>query len=70
MRRPSLDDVAAILAVVRASDIAALGQPDFSAEDVREVLTAPDVDPARDSWLALAPDGEVVGWAYLEDSNR
>ncbi|MFC6016496.1 GNAT family N-acetyltransferase [Plantactinospora solaniradicis] len=70
VRRPTLDDVPAILAVVQASDIAALGHADFSAEDVREVLTAPDVDPARDSWLALEPGGGIVGWAYLEDSNR
>ncbi|MGI5215223.1 GNAT family N-acetyltransferase [Plantactinospora sp. CA-290183] len=70
VRRPSLDDVPVILGVVHASDIAALGHPDFSAEDVREVLTAPDLDPARDSWLAVDPAGEVVGWSYLEDSNR
>ncbi|HEX2771483.1 MAG TPA: GNAT family N-acetyltransferase [Micromonosporaceae bacterium] len=66
-RRPTLDDVPAILAVVHASDIAAVGYPDFSPEDVREALTAPNVDPARDSWLALDPGGEVVGWAYLEN---
>ncbi|MFD0968340.1 GNAT family N-acetyltransferase [Plantactinospora endophytica] len=70
VRRPTLDDVPAILAVVHASDIAALGRPDFSAEDVREVLTAPDLDLARDTWLALDPAGEVRGWSYLEDSNR
>ncbi|MEE6259880.1 GNAT family N-acetyltransferase [Plantactinospora sonchi] len=67
-RRPVLDDVPAILAVVHASDIAALGHPDFSADDVREALTAPGLDPTRDSWLAVAPDGEVVAWSYLEDS--
>ncbi|GFJ91286.1 GNAT family N-acetyltransferase [Phytohabitans rumicis] len=61
-RRPTLDDVPAILAVV--SD-----QPDFGADDVREALTAPSFDPARDSWLALAPDGTVVGWAYLDNPN-
>ncbi|MFY1670814.1 GNAT family N-acetyltransferase [Plantactinospora sp. WMMB334] len=70
VRRPCLDDVPAILAVVQASDIAALGHPDFSADDVREALTSPDLDPDRDSWLALGPDGEVRGWSYLEDSHR
>lgn len=66
-RRPTLDDISAILAVVHASDIAAVGHPDFSPEDVREALTAPNVDPARDSWLAVDPQGAVVGWAYLEN---
>ncbi|GAB2926405.1 hypothetical protein GCM10027280_12150 [Micromonospora polyrhachis] len=69
-RRPTLDDIPAILAVVHASDIASVGQPDFSPEDVREALTAPNVDPADDSWLALDPDGAVVGWAYLENPAR
>lgn len=69
-RRPTLDDVPAILAVVHASDIAAVGYPDFSPEDVREALTAPNVDPARDSWLAIDRDGEVVAWAYLENQGR
>jgi ribosomal protein S18 acetylase RimI-like enzyme len=70
LRRPTLDDVDAILAVVHASDLAAIGYPDFSAEDVREVLTSPDTDPARDSWLALDPAGDVVAWAYLENPAR
>lgn len=69
-RRPSLDDVPAILAVVHASDIASVGEPDFSADDVREALTAPNFDPARDSWLAIDPEGTVAGWAYLENPHR
>ena len=52
-RRPTLADIPAILAVVHASDVAALGHPDFSSDDVREALTAPNADPARDSWLAI-----------------
>ena len=66
-RRPTLDDIPAILALVHASDIAALGEPDFSADDVREALTGPHTDPAQDCWLAVAPDGEIVGWAYPEN---
>jgi ribosomal protein S18 acetylase RimI-like enzyme len=67
VRRPTLDDVDEILAVVRASDEVALGYPDFSADDVREALTGPNSDPARDSWLAVDTDGAIVGWAYLEN---
>ena len=68
-RRPTLDDVPAILALVHASDIAAMGQADFSPEDVREALTAPYMDPTRDSWLTLDPAGEIVGWAYIENTS-
>ncbi|MFC4020635.1 GNAT family N-acetyltransferase [Micromonospora sp. GCM10011542] len=66
-RRPTLDDVAAILAVVRAADTFAIGHPDFDAEDVEASLTAPYFDPARDSWLALDPDDTVVGWATVDN---
>jgi mycothiol synthase len=63
-RRPTLDDVPAILSLVHASDIAAVGEPDCSADDIREMLTEPHTDSARDSWLVLDPAGDVVGWAY------
>ncbi|MEH0935225.1 GNAT family N-acetyltransferase [Micromonospora psammae] len=66
-RRPTLDDVPAILAVVHAADTFAIGHPDFDAEDVRACLTAPFFDPARDSWLAVDPDGTVVAWATVDN---
>ena len=70
LRRPTLNDIDTILAVVHAHDIATVGEPDFSPEDVQEALSAPNVDPSRDSWLALDPTGAVVAWAYLENPNR
>ncbi|HEY0700160.1 MAG TPA: GNAT family N-acetyltransferase [Micromonospora sp.] len=66
-RRPTLDDVPVLLELARASDVAALGYPDFSLDDVHDALAAPNVDPAQDSWLAVDPDGVVAGWAYLEN---
>ncbi|MGW3897885.1 N-acetyltransferase family protein [Micromonospora profundi] len=66
-RRPTLDDVPAILTVVHAADTFAIGHPDFDAEDVEASLTAPYVDPTRDSWLAVDPDGTVVGWATVDN---
>jgi mycothiol synthase len=64
LRRPTLDDVPAILELAHASDIASVGEPDFTVDDVRETFTEPHTDPARDSWLALDADGTIVGWAY------
>ncbi|MEV4118170.1 GNAT family N-acetyltransferase [Micromonospora sp. NPDC049645] len=66
-RRPTLDDVAAILAVVHAADTFAIGHPDFDAEDVVASLTGPHFDPARDSWLAIDPEDAVVGWATVDN---
>ncbi|GAA2218243.1 GNAT family N-acetyltransferase [Micromonospora olivasterospora] len=66
-RRPTLDDVPAILAVVHAADTFAIGHPDFDAEDVKAALAAPHVDPARDSWLVTGPDGVAVAWAIVDN---
>ena len=68
LRRPTLDDVPEILKLVHASDIAAVGEPDFTAEEVREALTAPNTDLTADCWLALDSGGEIVGWAYPDNS--
>ncbi|MDI6099751.1 GNAT family N-acetyltransferase [Actinoplanes sp. NEAU-A12] len=67
-RRPTLDDVPAILELVHASDIAAVGAPDYTSDEVRDDLTTPNTDPARDSWLALDVSGKVVGWAFPGNS--
>ncbi|RSM65193.1 GNAT family N-acetyltransferase [Actinoplanes sp. ATCC 53533] len=69
IRRPVLDDVPEILRLAHASDIAAVGEPDFTTEEVREALTAPHTDPARDCWLALDAAGEIVGWAYPSNAS-
>ncbi|UQU65599.1 GNAT family N-acetyltransferase [Couchioplanes caeruleus] len=63
-RRPTLDDIPEILALARASDIAAVGEPDFTAEDVREALTGVNTDMSRDCWVAVDEGGAIVGWAY------
>ena len=64
IRRPTLDDVPAILEMVHASDIAAVGEPDFTLDEVREELTGPNTDMSRDCWVALDETGRIVGWAY------
>ncbi|GGM32220.1 GNAT family N-acetyltransferase [Dactylosporangium sucinum] len=82
IRGCTLRDVPAILVVTRASDIASLGEPDWSEAEVVETLTAPNHDPAVDSWLAFVPDGDADGgadrgadgdpiaWAYVDNPQR
>jgi mycothiol synthase len=67
-RRPTLSDVPQILKLVHASDMAAVGTPDFTADEVREALTGPNTDMNRDCWLALDDGGEIVGWAYPDNA--
>ncbi|BAL92676.1 hypothetical protein AMIS_74560 [Actinoplanes missouriensis 431] len=64
LRRPTLADAPAILALVHASDIAAVGEPDFTLDEVHEELTGPNTDMSRDCWLAIDPAGGTAGWAY------
>ncbi|MEV0132007.1 GNAT family N-acetyltransferase [Dactylosporangium sp. NPDC050688] len=70
VRGCTLRDVPAILAITRASDIAALGEPDWSEDEIVATLTAPTEDPAVDTWLAAGPDGEPVAWAYVDNPQR
>jgi len=68
-RRPTLDDVPELLRLAHASDIAAVGEPDFTVDDVRVALTAPNTDPERDCWVVLDAAGEIVGWAYPDNAS-
>lgn len=61
-RTATADDADVILPVVHASDIAALGYPDFTADEVRETLT----EPRTESWLVFAGPS-AVAWGYLSN---
>lgn len=63
-RRPTLDDVPDLLKLTHASDLAAVGEPDFGTDDVREALTDANTDMTVDCWVALDADDTIVGWAY------
>lgn len=67
LRPPTEADVSAILAVVAAADVAVLGAVDFTTEDVRDALAAPNQSPQRDHWLVEGPDGTLLGWGYLQN---
>jgi mycothiol synthase len=68
-RRPTMEDLPAILALVHASDMASIGQTDFTPDEVREALTDPGTDMSRDSWVALDQTGTIVGWTYPHNAN-
>ncbi len=70
IRTPTLDDVPEILAVVHASDVAAVGEPDFTTDEVVEILAAPNHDPKKDSWVVLDETQRIVGWAYIDNPSR
>jgi mycothiol synthase len=69
LRRPTFDDLPAILAMVHASDMAAVGEADFTPDEVREALTDSGTDMERDSWVALDETGTIVGSTYPHNAN-
>jgi mycothiol synthase len=66
LRPPEPDDAHAVLDLIIARDIADLGRPDYTLEDVRSDWVAPGIDIARDAWLAEA-NGTPLGYALLDD---
>ena len=69
-RPATTDDIDAIHAAVAASD--RVDHPTWVTprEEVAEVFELSHVDPARDTMLAIAPDGSVaaMGWAMVHPS--
>lgn len=57
-------DAAALVELVNA-DSAHVGNPiRDSIDDMMEELTGSDIDVARDTLIAVAPDGSAIGWAF------
>ena len=66
LRAPEPDDADAVLELIIARDIADLGRPDYTLEDVRSDWAAPGLDVAHDAWLA-EDNGTPLGYALLDD---
>ena len=66
VRAPVASDAPAVLDLIVARDIADLGRPDYTLEDLRADRAAPGVEPALDAWLVEDGDGPL-GYALLDD---
>lgn len=61
-RRPTLDDVQAVVDLCNAGDIAATGKPQTDAAEILDGWNASYLDLNRDVWLAETPEGRVAGY--------
>ena len=66
LRSPVASDAGAVLELIVARDIADLGRPDYTLDDVRADWSTPELDLARDAWIA-EEDGRALGYALLDD---
>ena len=65
IRAPQAGDLEAVLDVIVARDIVDLGEPDYTLEDLAHDWEEPEVDLARDAWVALPDGGSIAGYALL-----
>ena len=65
LRQLEPTDAPVVLELIVARDIADLGRPDYTLDDVRADWSAPGIDLANDAWLA-EDDGTPLGYALLD----
>src|ERR687893_251336 len=65
LRAPVPADDEAVLRVLLARDVADLGYPDFTIDDLRADWATPGLDLARDAWVVEDPAGEIVASGVL-----
>jgi mycothiol synthase len=68
MRPATQDDLDDVLELILASDVAEFGEPDFTREDLLEDWK--DRDLPVDTWLAVAPDGQLAAYADIYHDDR
>jgi mycothiol synthase len=69
IRPATHDDAAAIVDLLNACDVAEIGEPDSTLEDLENDWSSEGFDLAHDAWVAEAPRG-LVGYAYAGDQAR
>jgi mycothiol synthase len=59
-----------IVDLLRACDVAEIGEPDSTLEDLENDWSTEGFDLARDAWVAESRGGDLVGYAYAGDQFR
>jgi mycothiol synthase len=62
-------DAPEIVDLLNACDLAEIGEPDSTAEDLEHDWAMDGFDPEKDAWVAEGPQG-LVGYAYAGDQFR
>jgi mycothiol synthase len=66
VRAPEPSDAQAVLELIVARDVADLGRPDYTLDDVRADWSSPGIELALDAWL-VDDGGDPLGYALLDD---
>lgn len=65
LRPAQPEDFQAVLDLIIAFDVAVLGFPDTTADDLRAAWQQPRFDLATDAWVATQADGRLVGYGEV-----
>lgn len=67
VRAPTRDEMPAIFALIRASDLDVFGRTDYTYEELQRDWGGPEFDPATDTWVVAEPDGRLIGYAHCSN---
>jgi mycothiol synthase len=65
VRPPTRDELPAIHALIRASDLDIFGRTDYTMQELQHDWSRPEFDPATDAWVVAMPEGGLVGYAHI-----
>lgn len=68
VRAPRIEEAPAVLGVILARDVADIGRPDYTLQDVLGDWALPECDVEHDVFVAEDEDGTLVGWADVDAS--
>ena len=66
LRAARRDEAQAVLDVIVAGDIAAIGRPDYTLQDVLDDWALPGLDVETDVFV-VEDDGALIGWADVDE---
>ena len=70
IRHATRGDLPEVVDLLSACDVAEVGEPDTSADDVESDWAMEGFVLARDAWVAIGDDERLVGYAYVGDQFR
>jgi mycothiol synthase len=69
LRAPTAADAGAVAELLRARDLADLGQPEVTVGDVRADWKAPELERERDAWVVEDAAGSLVAYALVSGAD-
>ena len=67
LRAPRPDEAQAVLDVILAADIATIGRPDYTLQDVLYDWSLPGFEREADAFVVEDEDGALIGWADVDE---